>query len=201
MDNRLMKQISGPIEEFNKNIRKFAGEKVRKEVMADSEKAIASADLGKISIWLKEAIDRLDTLTSTGESEDIMKSCGSSCFSVNKKHAEKDRERRLGCSTEEEYLKQVLLSGSGQGTRFEKDGNILVEYYTPKTYREDMQLRCYCLFASRLPEDMTISRTFCQCSRAHVENYWKYVLDRPVRVELGETALTGAEECKFIIHL
>ena len=52
-----------------------------------------------------------------------------------------------------------------------------------------------------LPEDEAISPTYCLCSQGFVKNYWECVLERPVKVKLLESCLTGAQECKFAIHL
>jgi hypothetical protein len=34
-----------------------------------------------------------------------------------------------------------------------------------------------------------------------MEKYWEGILGRPVKVELGDTAISGATECKFVIYL
>jgi predicted hydrocarbon binding protein len=52
-----------------------------------------------------------------------------------------------------------------------------------------------------LPAGINASPSYCQCSRAFIQSQWEDCLGRPLEVEVGETALTGAEECKFIIHL
>ena len=52
-----------------------------------------------------------------------------------------------------------------------------------------------------LPEDKTVSLTYCQCSRGLVEKTWELILGRPVQVEILESAISGATECKFVIHL
>jgi len=51
-----------------------------------------------------------------------------------------------------------------------------------------------------LPEGTNVSPTYCQCSRGFVK-VLEGALGRPVQVEVKETAITGADECKFIIHL
>jgi hypothetical protein len=102
------------------------------------------------------------------------------------------------CATEEEYLEK-FVQPPGSGVRNERKGNDLIMYYTPGKYRKG--LRCYCSLVNMLPKGVNISPTYCQCARAFTQAHWEYVLGRPVKVELGKTALTGSDECKFIIHL
>jgi predicted hydrocarbon binding protein len=52
-----------------------------------------------------------------------------------------------------------------------------------------------------LPEGVNASPTYCQCPRGFVEKYWEAALGRPVKVVVEHTAITGGDECKFIIHL
>jgi predicted transcriptional regulator YdeE len=190
--------IAGQIREIGRNIKEFAGAEARKKVMAGSEKVIESGDPIKGAMWTKEAMDRLDTLTNKEARAKIMTACGHKCHEMNIKDTTEARDMRNMCTTEEEFLEK-FLQPPGNGVRYKRDGNTLIQYYTPQQYFKG--LRCYCGLMRGLPEGTNASPTYCQCSRAFTEKHWEGVLGRPVKVELGETALTGAKECKFIIHL
>ena len=112
---------------------------------------------------------------------------------------EEARERRSKFKTEEEFLKYKLNPPPGTGSRYERAGGIIYNYYTPR--QEGTGKRCYCYLIGGLPEGVTASPTFCQCSRAWIEKYWEGALGRSIRVELGKTAISGSDECQFIIHL
>jgi len=75
----------------------------------------------------------------------------------------------------------------------------LIHYYTPHDHSTPR--RCFCGLMFALPEGVNTSSTYCHCSRGFVEKYWEGALGRPVKVEVKETCMTGAKECKFIIHL
>jgi hypothetical protein len=152
---------------------------------------------------MKEVIDRLDVLTDKKTREKIMAACGRSCNTVNNKDTEELKEMRRLCATEEDFLGK-FIQPPGNGTRCERDGNTLIQYYTPHQYgvsKYGKGIRCYCSLIGALPETTNASPTYCQCSRAFVQAHWEAVLGHPVRVELGPTAITGSDECKFIIHL
>jgi predicted transcriptional regulator YdeE len=193
----MMKMVTGPLEEFSGRIEQFAGADVSRKVMQGKDEMIAAKDPVKGALWMKEAIGRLDTLTDKGTRQQVMTACGCSCNTINHKETEESRQLRLLCASEEDFL--AMTESPGSGVRYERDGNTLIQYYTPGKYKRG--LRCYCSLINALPQGVNASPTYCQCARAFTEQHWSYVLGRPVKVELGETAITGSDECKFIIHL
>ncbi|MBN1161030.1 MAG: GyrI-like domain-containing protein [Dehalococcoidales bacterium] len=193
----IMQTVSGPMNELAGRIGQFAGEDVSKKVMRGKDGIIAAKDPVKGALWMKEAIDRLDTLIDKDTRQQIMTACGCSCNKVNHKDSEEARQLRMLCASEEDFL--AMMEPPGNGVRYEREGKTLFQYYTPGKYKQG--LRCYCSLINALPKGFNASPTYCQCARAFTEQHWSYALGRPVKVELGETAITGAEECKFIIHL
>jgi hypothetical protein len=194
----MTKATAEQIAEIGGQIEKFAGKKARDEVMEDSEKAVKSADRTQTALWAKDAIDRLDAATTPEKCKQIMTACGHNCIAHNKGLASGIKNRRQKYSTEEAFLK-TEISKPVKGIRLERQGDRLIQYYTPRTYSTPR--RCFCGLMIALPEGVNVSPTYCQCSRGFVEKYWEGALGRPVKVEVIETCLTGANECKFIIHL
>jgi predicted transcriptional regulator YdeE len=193
----ITQMVTGPMEELSGRIEQYAGAEVKKKVMKGKDEIIAARDPVKGALWMKEAIDRLDASTTPEKCKQIMTACGRSCNTVNHKDTEEARELRLLCASEEDFL--AMTEPPGNGVRYEKDGDILIQYYTPGKYRKG--LRCYCSLINGLPDGVNASPTYCQCAQAFTEKHWEYVLGRPVKVELGKTAITWSDECKFIIHL
>jgi hypothetical protein len=191
-------KIAGQIQEIGGHVEEFAGKKIREKVMEGSEKVAASADRRKIALWVKEAIDRLDTSTTPEKCRQIMAACGHNCIAHNSRLSQAIKSRRQKYATEEDFLKAEIKKPI-KGTRLELQGKTLIQFYTPHDY--SIPRRCFCGLMLALPVEINASPTYCQCSRGFVEKYWEGALGRPVRVELKETAITGADECKFIIHL
>ena len=194
----MTKATAGQIAEIGGQIEKFAGKKVRNNVMEGSEKAAKSTDRAQIALWVKQAIDRLDAASTPEKCRQIMTACGHSCIVRAKGLANGIKNRRLKHKTEEEFLKAEIKKPI-KGVRLERQGNILIQYYTPHTYSTPR--RCFCGLMVALPEGVNTSLTYCHCSKGFVEKYWEGALGRPVKVEVKETCLTGADECKFIIHI
>jgi hypothetical protein len=85
------------------------------------------------------------------------------------------------------------------GTRLEREGNILYQIYVPASFTRPM--RCFCALMRGLPEHERVSSTYCRCAEAFVRTFWSEVLGRPLKVDVMETAITGAKECRFRITL
>jgi hypothetical protein len=194
----MSQKTAGQIREIGGHIEQFAGAKIRQQVMLDGEKAAVSSNPQKTALWVKDAMDRLDNLTDSGQREQIMLACGHNCIAHNPRPLELAKARRQKHPSEAAFLTTEVKTPP-KGTRLELKGDILIQYYTPGSYGRGM--RCYCGLMYGLHEGINASSTYCQCSRGFVEKYWEGVLGRPVRVELGGTAISGASECKFIIHL
>lgn len=194
----MSKATAGQIQEIGGRIEEFAGKKVRDKVMEGSEKAAKSTDRAQTALWVKEAIDRLDGATTPEKCKQIMTACGHTCIARAKGLANGIKNRRLKHKTEEEFL-AAEIKKPVKGIRLERKGNVLIQYYTPHTYSTPR--RCFCGLMAALPEGVNVSPTYCQCSRAFIEKYWEGALGRPIKAEVTETCLTGANECKFLIHL
>jgi hypothetical protein len=194
----MTKATAGQIAEIGGRIEEFAGKKVRDKVMEGSEKAAKSTDRAQTAIWVKQAIDRLDAATTPEKCKQIMTACGHTCIAHNKGLANGIKNRRQKHANEEAFLTAEIKKPI-KGIRLERQGDILIQYYTPRTYSTPR--RCFCGLMVALPEGVNLSPTYCQCSRGFVEKYWEGALGRAVKVEVKETCMTGADECKFIIYL
>jgi len=195
----MVSKAAGQIMELGGQIEKAAGKKVSDKVMEGSDKIVKSSDKEKIALWMKDAIDRLDACAAPGKCKQIMTACGYNCIAHNKGLANGVKNRRLKYKTENEFLKAEIKNRPVKGIRLELKGENLYHYYSPKTYGTPR--RCFCSMMNALPEGTNISLTYCNCSRGFVEKYWEGALGRPVVVEVVETSLSGADDCKFIIHL
>jgi hypothetical protein len=191
-------KIAGQIQEIGGQVEKIAGKKARDKVMEGSEKASASKDRREAALWVKQAVDRLDAVAAPQKCRRIMTACVYTCIAHNKGLANGIKNRRYKYRTEEEFLKAEIKKPV-RGIRLERQGNTLIQYYTPYAYSPPR--RCFCSLMFALPEGTNTSPTYCYCGQGFVEKYWEGALGRPVKVEVKATTLTGANECKFIIHL
>jgi predicted hydrocarbon binding protein len=192
-----MPSVLGMIEQFGGDVEAVAGEDVRREVLAGAERLKASSSPEKVSLWMRDAVDRLDELAGD-DARVVMERCGLACSKVNHGVTDRAVARRARFATEEAFL-AAEAAKPANGTRIELDGDVLYQVYAPREFSHPM--RCFCGLMRGLPADAAVSPTYCQCSRAFVRNYWSQVLGRPVAVEILSSSVTGSAECRFRIEL
>jgi hypothetical protein len=184
------------IAEFGRQVEDSAGPEVREQVMAGSEDLTARTSAEETSLWVRDAIGRLDRLVAEQTAVKIMETCGANCARVNSGVIERAKKRSSKHANEEAFLEAERRKPQA-GTRLEREGAVLYQTYTPQAFTRPM--RCYCALLRALPENETVSRTYCHCSKAFVKTFWEEALGRPVRVEILESAVSGSNVCKFKI--
>jgi len=186
------------VEEIKENIRSVSGEHAASKVMEGAEKLKASTNSVELAEWVKCAIARLDATVSKEQSEKIMAQCGRNCAKINHKAIANFQRRRAKYDSLEDFLKAESQSPM-KGTKLSLEKQTIVQAYCPSEFSHPM--RCYCSLVNGLPVNETMSSTYCQCSRAFVEQMWEEALGRQVSVTVLKSALCGATECHFRIDL
>jgi hypothetical protein len=188
----------GMIKSIEHCIDLFSGEAIRKSVMEGSNKITEKTDRKKIALFVEKAMERLDATVDEETRFKIMENCGYACAEVNRKSVERFAARRRKFKTLDEFLEAEQRKPS-IGTRLERHGDIVYQFYTPQSFTRPV--RCYCGLLGGLPADEKVSLTYCHCSKGFVEKVWEAILGKPVKVELLQSVISGAKECKFVVHL
>jgi predicted hydrocarbon binding protein len=188
----------GVLEAMEHCVEQLAGKTVAAKVMAGSEQITAKTDKKKIAEWVKNAMAMLDASVDEQTRVQIMQNCGYNCAKKNSKVIERAVARRKKYANITTFL-EAEEQKPMKGTRLAREGNILYQFYTPQAFTRPM--RCYCGLLRGLPNDESVSKTYCNCAKGFVEKYWENVLEKPVKVDLLQSVVAGDEECKFVIHL
>lgn len=186
----------GPVAELGQLIGRFAGSETQEKVMAGSG-GIADATGEEVATWLRGTMERLDALVDEGIRAQIMENMGFNCAEMNRSHIKRALAKRRKYETLEEFLEAEEQRPS-KGTRLEREGQVVYQYFDP---RSSFKVRCFCSLWRGLGADENASRTWCQCSKGFVMKLWEAYLGRPAKVELLDSCIAGAPECKFAIHL
>jgi len=80
-----------------------------------------------------------------------------------------------------------LIFGNGVG--LERDGQIIYTSYP----------RCYCGMVSAAKEP--ISMTYCHCGKGYWMAMFEHALGKPVKVDLLQSVISGADSCRFAVHI
>ncbi|HEX2908868.1 MAG TPA: DUF6144 family protein [Phototrophicaceae bacterium] len=193
-----MAGFCGQIATIREKIAELVGPELAAQIMEGQDKIKDSTKPPKVSAWFKEVLERLDTLVDADTRARIMSNCGYNCARINHTALDRAAARRKKYDSFDVFL-AAEQQNPPAGTRLERDGHMLYQFYTPQNFTHPM--RCYCSLLRGLPEGETVSLTYCNCSRGFVEKYWENLLQKPVQVDLLESAVSGAAECKFVIHL
>jgi len=193
-----MGRLIPQIDEIQRNIERLAGPEVARQVMEGREQLKDSTKPPKIAMWVQGAMERLDALVDQTTREQVMLNCGYNCALVNGVAIKRAVARRKKHSTIDAFL-EAEQQAPPTGTRLVREGDVVYQFYTPGEYIRPM--RCYCSLLRGLPQDQTASLAYCQCSRGFVQKYWEAIFETPIEVDLLESAVSGAAECKFAIHL
>jgi hypothetical protein len=188
----------GVIIAMERCLEEAVGKSIAEKVMEGSEQITEKTDKKKTALWVKNAVGRLDALADKEAKEKAMQNCGYNCAEKNHKVIERAVARRKKFVSVDDFL-VAEQKNPPKGTKLAREGNIVYQTYTPQTFTRPM--RCYCGLFRQLPTEDKVSITYCNCSRGFVEKYWEAVLQKPVKVDLLKSAISGAEECKFAIHL
>lgn len=186
--NQTKPKINPVLDGIEWSVNHFAGETIAKKVFEDRTlEELSALNETELAKWTKGAIDRLDTLVDKETRIQIMEECGRMCAGVNRKPIEEAIAKRKKYKSLDKFL---------EDEGYDRERNVLYVTYTPQKHG----VRCFCL-GKGLPKDDTMSPTYCQCSVGFVKKYWEDVLERPVDAELIQSAISGANECKFAVHL
>ena len=200
------------MEKLAENLECFAGEAVRREVMADSERfPLCSAH--EKATWFKGAMERLDSIVGDEDTRrDIMITVGDQ-FPRTRIQMLRDVYQRTG---DLDGLLEIMRADRTLGdlSWYEvpiREGNFIhvtKDPYSPEEYQkatdENEKRAAYC-HCGRLREairtGMTMSRTYCYCGAGWYKQLWEGILGQPVRVEVVKSVLQGDDRCSFTIQL
>lgn len=179
-------------------LEQFVGKSISLKVMEGSEQITEKTDKKKVAKLIKDAMERLDALVDEETRVRVMQNCGYNCAKKNGKVIERAVARRKKYACMDDFL-EAEVQNPMKGTKLAREGGIIYQFYTLQTFSRPM--RCYCSLFRGLAAEDTVSLTYCNCSKGFVEKYWEAVLQKPVKVDLLQSAISGAKECKFAIHL
>ncbi len=172
------------LEKLSNGLDQWAGETVRQAVMQGSEQLTPATSPAKKAKWVKGAMDRLDALVDEPTRAQVLENC--SCQSQGRI----ERARAIYRQSQDiDAFLEALQQQRIVGTKLTREGDRIYVFYD----------RCYCGMVNATQEK--ISPTFCQCSKNYVLKTFEGIFEKPVAVELIQSIIQGAPECKFVVHL
>ena len=164
------------------NFQKFWMDNLRREIESENEEK--GKDYGYesgIAHVLKVAGEDREELLIRG-----LQKCGRCCIEPAIIHMAKKCYAESGENLDA-VLEALNEQGLGGGSLRREGNKIYASYNT-----------CYCPNVETQP---ALPGIYCNCSRGWFSELFERLLDRPVKVEIEQSILRGADACKFVIHL
>lgn len=174
---------TGRIGRFAKIIKKEVSIDLFLNLLKDSEK-YSSFSPSKKAEWWKKTVIRMENELGTERTKEIMTICGSKCCGLG--HRKTVRKKFEESDSMEEFLKKI--SAKDVTYKLIDRNTILAEYE-----------RCFCGLV-KATKTAFPNMTYCQCSTEFNRQYFSSAFDKPVKVELIKSIITGDDSCQFNIH-
>jgi hypothetical protein len=179
---------TGRIGRMTEHIRRRAGEAMVLEVIKDLQQFETTSNYPKKAGWIRETIGRLDELVGETTAREIMQECGRACFGSN--NSTTVRKLMEKSSSLEDFIAQLNARHLGGGRLIVRDQNTICGGYD----------RCYCGQVKQTKQPFP-NLTYCHCSTGWYRQLFESALEKPVRVEILQSIISGSNSCEFIIHL
>jgi|SRR5450759_414170 len=171
---------------FRNSLKKDVDTRLRAQFLEGAEAVTDSASPVKKAAWTLEVMGRMESCLDEPHRVSILEACGRDCIGAS--ILEKARRIRASSRSLEVFLDGLNQNHLGGGNLAWRDGAIDASYP-----------RCYCGMVSQTRKPF--SATYCNCSRGWFLSLFENSLVVPVRVELVQSIIQGAPDCRFRIHL
>ncbi len=141
---------------------------------------------GQTATWIKNIVDRLTEVAGEEVARKVMENCGRQC--IGQSILVKARKIKSYSKDLDDLLVRLNDAHIGGGELYREDRIIHASYK-----------RCFCGSVNKFRQP--ISTVYCQCSCGWYKTLFDNLLDNPVRVELIDSIIHGADACNFAIYL
>jgi hypothetical protein len=180
---------TGRVGRFAKIIERELGEKVLIEVMQDSDK-YSSFRRPEQAAWWKSATEKLEKEVGKEKAQIIMNLCGQKCC------GDGIRKTAKRLMDESKSIEEFLVRASTEGV---KEGEVEYKLQDKSTIIGIFN-RCFCGQVAQTKTQFK-NKTYCQCSVEFHKQYFTAALGTPVKVELVQSIINDANNCRFTIHI
>ena len=144
----------------------------------------------KKALWWKHAIEKLEYGSNKDLATEVIQLCGSKCCG----NGQRKTAKRL--INESDSLKEFLEKFIHYGV---KEGELDYEIIDENTFITKHN-KCFCGQVKQLKDNM-INDVYCQCSVEFNRQFFHAAFNKPVKVKLRQSIITGGNCCEFEIRI
>jgi predicted ArsR family transcriptional regulator len=174
------------IQRFAKSLSTHVGQGVDEQLLQNHPKYDTLTTPSQTSKWIAVLMNDLDAQLGEDLVRQVMEDCGKECIGQSiLTRAKQLKQQATDLDDLLERLNQVHIGGG----LLHREGDKIFAAYTS----------CYCGSVSKTRQP--ISTSYCQCSCGWYKQLFESILEKPVRVELVDSIIHGADACKFVIYI
>jgi hypothetical protein len=173
---------TGRIGRFVKILEKEVPKEVLINILKDSGK-YNTFNPSKKAEWWKDAIISMENEIGIKKTKEILCKCGEKCCGQG--HRKTVRKKYEESKSIEEFLEKISIK------------DVTYELIDKNTIVAEYQ-RCFC---GNVKNATTTFRnlTYCECGTEFNRQYFSAAFQKPVKVELKNSVISGSDTCKYII--
>jgi predicted hydrocarbon binding protein len=174
---------TGRIGRFAKILKKEFPKEFFLKFLQDSDK-YNSFNSSKKAEWWKKTIIQMEDEVGPEKTKEIMTMCGSKCCGAG--HRKTGRKKFEESNSIQEFLEKISIKGVTY--KLIDKNTIFAEYK-----------KCYCGQVKGTKTNFP-NKIYCQCSAEFNKQYFSHVFNKPVKVEVIKSIITGDDRCQFNIN-
>lgn len=206
-NRRMWKQL------FTEGLDLYTSEAMKTTILNGQGHQAAESTSETFSTWICGAMERLDAFVQDKETRQKIMQCCSSRMPITRLQLLHEAYQQTGdidgliefMNHDHSYLSQSYSE------KFVRDGNQIfvtkIPHHPPGNEPNDGKAEqhartCHCPhIRPAIQNQKAISPSFCLCGAGGYKHLWEELLKHPVHVEMLETITSGANHCRFVIHL
>ena len=197
------------VEKWGRKIQEFGGAAKSERVLRGHE-CLAEATPGERAEWSRRAMECLaEVLPDEAARAEIMgaRSC------VFMEEFGEEPLLQLRKAYREHGLGAVFDAMEQDPEKHNRpclEGNVIYETKMPRepdvmeaagTAEEQRAAYCHCPLARAGAGTAPVPQPYCCCGGGWFEGIWKFILERPVRIETVKSVMNGDDCCTFAVHV
>lgn len=175
------------IEDFGSVVDEQLGEETKQKVLDQCKSCQKISDDKEMAQCVKEVMIKFNEVVSNEEKRyKVMETMGNACF--NRFFVKIARDTKKISNGIAEIIQNLNKASGAEHFKLE-DNKIHAKFN-----------QCLCQVGVRDAIE-PISKTYCSCSLGWMKSLFKMLLDRPFKVELLDSIVSGGKSCQFVVSV
>jgi len=218
------------LKKFSTSVESVVTEEKKKEILDGSAVLSEHSSRDEVFSWTENALMKLNKIVDKETQKHIMLRCAchypsrdlddlKTLYSktkdiklVHNKLQEKFEQFLSSLNIKQRYKEEILKRKMGLAGNLENNYIIatkipksayIASWFEEEDKNKKRQIYCHCprIRDVLIDQEKKLPEIYCFCGAGYYQNIWETILQRPVKVEVIESVISGGDVCKIKIHL